>query len=54
VKLDCGKLLYQASWVGYDKDLNFYLASDFKYTPHKVRDFHVANPSLLGPPRALD
>jgi hypothetical protein len=54
VKLDYGKLLYRASWVGYDEDLDFYLASDFKYAPHKLRYFHAANPSLLGPPRALD
>ena len=54
VKLDRGKLLYRASWVGYDEDLTFYPASDFKYAPHKLRDFHIANPSLPGPPRALD
>jgi hypothetical protein len=54
VKLDHGKLLYRANWVGYNEDLNFYLVSDFKYTPYKLRDFHVANPYLLGPPRVLD
>jgi transposase InsO family protein len=54
VKLARGKLLYRASWVGYDEDLDFYPASDFKYAPHKLRDFHVANPSLPGPPRALE
>jgi hypothetical protein len=54
VKLDRGKLLYQASWVGYDEDLTFYPASDFKYTLYKLHDFHAANPSLPGPPRALE
>jgi hypothetical protein len=43
-KLSRGKLQYRASWVGYDEDLNFYPALDFKYSPHKLRDFHAKYP----------
>ena len=43
-KLLRGKLLYWASWVGYDKDLNFYLASDFKYSLYKLYDFYAEYP----------
>ena len=53
VKLSRGKLLYQASWVGYNKDLNFYPASDFKYSPHKLHDFHTEYPQQPGPPYRL-
>ena len=52
-KLLRGKLLYRASWVGYDEDLNFYPASDFKYSPHKLRNFHTEYPQQPGPPRRL-
>jgi hypothetical protein len=54
VKQLYGKLLYRADWVGYDEDLEWYPASDFKYSPYKLRDFHKAYPDLLGPPRLLD
>ena len=56
VKQVRGKLLYRASWVGYDEDLEWYPASNFKYSPHKLRDFHTANQdkNLPGPPRLLD
>jgi transposase InsO family protein len=56
VKQVRGKLLYRASWVGYDEDLEWYPASNFKYSPHKLRDFHAANQdkNLPGPPRLLD
>jgi hypothetical protein len=40
--------------VGYDEDLEWYPASNFKYSPHKLWDFHVAYPDLSGPPRKLD
>jgi hypothetical protein len=42
--------------VGYDEDLEWYPASNFKYSPHKLRDFHAANQdkNLPGPPRLLD
>jgi transposase InsO family protein/predicted aspartyl protease len=54
VKLVRNKLLYRASWVGYDEDLEWYPASDFKYSPHKLRDFHAMNKDQPGPPRLLD
>ena len=47
-------LYYRAKWVRYDNDLEWYLAADFKYSLHKLRDFHLANQSLLGPPARLD
>ena len=49
VKLTSGKLLYQANWVRYNKDLEFYSASDFKYTLHKLKAFHNKNKALPGP-----
>ena len=50
VKLMRGKLVYKAKWTGVDEDPEFYPASDFKYSPHLIRDFHLANPTLPGPP----
>ena len=53
VKKTGRKLFYRAKWTGHDDDPEFYPASDFKYSPHKLRDFHLANPAQPGPPRAL-
>jgi hypothetical protein len=47
------QLQYKAKWVGYDIDPEWYPASNFKYSPHKVRDFHLRNPTLRGPPANL-
>lgn len=47
------KLSYMVRWVGYDIDVNWYPASDLKYSPHKLRDFHHAYPKMPGPPRRL-
>ncbi|PQE05167.1 Retrovirus poly protein [Rutstroemia sp. NJR-2017a BVV2] len=47
------KLEYMADWLGVDEDLKYYPASDFKYSPHKIRDFHLAHPHLPGPPENL-
>lgn len=47
------KLSYRVRWVGYDVDQEWYPASDFKYSPHRLRDFHHAYPDLPGPPRSL-
>ena len=33
------KVYYRASWVGYDEDPEWYPASDFKYSPHKLAPF---------------
>ena len=46
-------LKYHTSWVGHDKDLEWYPASNFKYSPHKLRDFHLAHLNLPRPPRKL-
>lgn len=53
VKKTKQKLMYRAKWTGHDDDPEFYPASDFKYSPHKLRDFHLANPTQPGPPKAL-
>jgi len=54
VKKVRNSLRYRASWVGYDEDPEWYPASDFKYSPYKLRDFHLAHLDLLGPPCKLD
>jgi hypothetical protein len=46
-------LKYQVSWVGHDPDTTWYNASNLMGSPHKLRDFHLANPSAPGPPRNL-
>jgi hypothetical protein len=53
VKLTKRKLTYQAKWTSTDKNLEFYLALDFKYSPHLLKRFHLANPTLPGPPANL-
>ncbi|TVY89128.1 hypothetical protein LAWI1_G005263 [Lachnellula willkommii] len=35
------------------KITGMYLASNFKYAPHQVRDFHQSRPNKPGPPRLL-
>ena len=54
VKKDYSTLKYYASWVGYNEDLEWYTASNFKYSPYKLRDFHLAHLDLPGPPYKLD
>ena len=49
-----GCLLYRVKWLGYDEDLEWYPASDLKTAPHKLRDFHLNNPTRPGPPQSLD
>jgi hypothetical protein len=53
VKLTRGKLTYRAKWTGADKDPEFYPASDFKYSLHLLKRFHLANLTLSGPPANL-
>jgi hypothetical protein len=53
VKLTRGKLAYRAKWTSADEDLKFYSASDFKYSPHLLKRFHLANLTLPGPPANL-
>jgi hypothetical protein len=53
VKLTKEKLTYRAKWTSVDKDPEFYPASDFKYSPYLLKRFHLANPTLSGPPANL-
>jgi hypothetical protein len=48
-----GRLEYRIKWVGYDEDPEWYPASNVKNAPHKLRDYHLANPTQAGPPRQL-
>lgn len=52
-RLHYRKLQYQVKWYGYDEDLNWYPASNFKNAPKQLQDFHAANPTLPGPPLRL-
>jgi len=54
VKKDRGTLKYYTSWVGHDKDPEWYPISNFKYSPYKLRDFYLAYPNLPKPPRQLE
>jgi hypothetical protein len=53
IKLTKEKLTYQAKWTDIDKDPKFYLTSDFKYSPHLLKRFYLANPTLPSPPANL-
>lgn len=53
VRLRRGNLKYQAQWVGYGADPEWYNASNFKHSPLKLREFHKANPGAPGPPSRL-
>jgi transposase InsO family protein len=48
-----GKLQYRVKWVGFDDDPEWYPASDLTNAPHKLRDYHNANPTKPGPPEQL-
>lgn len=48
------KLQYRVKWLGYEEDPEWYDASNFKNSPHRLRDFHAANPLHPGPPRRLE
>ena len=54
IKKERNTLKYYTSQVGYNKDPKQYLVSNFKYSPYKLRDFHLAHLDLLGPPCKLD
>jgi len=47
-------LKYYTGWVGHNNNLEWYPASNFKYSPYKLRDFHLAYPNLPGLPHKLD
>ena len=52
-KLVRSKLLYRVQWTGHDEDPEWYPASDLKYAPHKLRDFHHQYKDEAGPPKKL-
>jgi Chromo (CHRromatin Organisation MOdifier) domain len=52
-KLKRGRLFYRIKWTGYDEDLDWYPAFNLTNAPHKLRDYHLANPNQPGPPRQL-
>ena len=48
-----GNLHYRASWIGYDEDLKWYPADNFKYSSHLLKQFHLTNPEQPGPSTGL-
>ena len=54
VKKVCKVLKYRISWVGHNEDPKWYPVSDFKYSPYKLRDFHLAHLDLPGLLRRLE
>jgi hypothetical protein len=48
------KLQYRVKWLGYEDDLAWYDASNFKNSPRNLREFHTANPTRPGPPERLN
>ncbi|KAI1007314.1 hypothetical protein K3495_g898 [Podosphaera aphanis] len=53
VKLKRGRLNYRANWLGADEDPEHYPASNFMYSPHLLKEFHMQHPAEPGPPLAL-
>jgi transposase InsO family protein len=48
------KLFYRVKWTGHDPDSRWYLASDFKNAPRRLKAFHDRYPGKPGPPINLD
>ena len=44
-RLICKQLQYRVKWVGYDEDPEWYPASNINNAPHKLCDYHLANPT---------
>jgi hypothetical protein len=40
------RLEYRVDWLGHDDDPIYYPASNFKYSPHLLRAFHLDYPEL--------
>lgn len=53
VRLYRGRLEYQVRWCGTDHDPRWHPAASLRVAPHRLRDFHLHNPDLPGPPRRL-
>ena len=49
-KLRWRKLHYRVKWTGHDPDLKWYLASNFKNAPRRLKAFHERYPEKPGPP----
>ncbi|KHJ32483.1 hypothetical protein EV44_g2899 [Erysiphe necator] len=47
------RLEYRVAWLNKDEDLDWISASDLKYAPHKIKEFHLQNPNQRGPPAQL-
>ena len=43
-----GNLHYRASWIGYNEDLEWYSADNFKYSPHLLKQFYLTNSEQPG------
>jgi hypothetical protein len=52
-KLVNRKLHYRVKWLGHNEDLTWYPASNLKYSPRKLREYHLGNPTQEGPPKKL-
>jgi hypothetical protein len=52
-KLVGRRLKYRVQWTGYDEDLEWYPASNFKYSPYKLKEFHLRYQDQPGPPKRL-
>ena len=48
-----GNLHYRALWIGYNEDLEWYPANNFKYFPHLLKQFHLTNSEQPGLPTGL-
>jgi hypothetical protein len=48
-----GRLQYRVKWTGYDDDPEWYPASNLRNAPHRIRDYHLSNPTQPGPPKRL-
>jgi hypothetical protein len=53
-RLHYRKLQYRVRWLEYEEDPEWYDASKFKNSPHRLQSFHAANPLHPGPPRRLE
>ena len=46
--------MYKVKWLRADKDLEEYLARNFKYSSYLLRDFYLAYSKLPSPLENLD
>src|SRR5437763_337193 len=48
-----GKLQYCVKWLGWDDNPEWYPASNLKHAPHKIQNYHTANPMQPRPRRRI-